>query len=142
MLGRMADENLRAQTAQALGHGIGFEIGALHVVAEVQQHFRDAAHAAAANADQVNDVNTAHSIVQAMIHGMAHAGVPAAKQKSATCAAASMTRARRAASAIFSRRPRSAVSSAMQALKVSAVKSRSCSTRPAPMLTMASAFLV
>src|SRR5258708_31781621 len=146
MFGRMADENLRTEALEPLGDGVGFEIGALDLVAQVHQHFCNAAHAAAADADQVNGGNAAHAIIHAaaegLAQGVAHAGPPAAAHRFATWSAASVTRAPRAAVAILRRRSRSAVRSTMQALKVSAVRSRSCSTSPAPMCTMVSAFLV
>ena len=46
----------RAQARQALRGRIAAQVGARHVVAEVEQHFGDAAHAAAANADEVDIV--------------------------------------------------------------------------------------
>ena len=46
MLGRMAEENSRAEAPEALGDGVGLEVRALDLVAEVEQHLGDASHAA------------------------------------------------------------------------------------------------
>src|SRR5260221_1502446 len=129
----MTDENRCAQARQTLGHRIALEIGALHRVAQVEQHLGDASHAAAADADQVNAMNAAHAIFHARpiartraiagacsitrvcpiagARAFAHACAPAAMQRSASWPAASMTRQPRAASAILSSCARSASSS-------------------------------
>ena len=44
---------------------LGLRSRALHFVAEVQQHFGDAAHAAAADADEVDAMDAAHAIAHA-----------------------------------------------------------------------------
>ena len=64
-VGRVADHDARAQLRQPLGHRVGLEVAALHLVAEIQQHFGDAAHAAAADADEVDAVDAAHAIAHA-----------------------------------------------------------------------------
>ena len=50
----MADEDLRAQLFQPLGVGAGLGVGALHRVADAQHDLGDAAHADAADADEVH----------------------------------------------------------------------------------------
>jgi hypothetical protein len=52
--GRMADKDARAVLSQALDVGIVARIGTLHLVAEVEEHFGDAGHADAADADEVD----------------------------------------------------------------------------------------
>ena len=123
VLGVVADENLHAQARKALRDRVALEVGALHFVAQVQQHFGDPTHAAAADADQVNSLDATHPIFQARAHR--HAAAPAAMHRSARRVAASVMRVARAASAILSNAARSALSSAMTALKVSGVRSRS-----------------
>ena len=49
--------------------GVGLQVRALHLVAQVEQHFGDAAHAAAADADEMDAMDAAHAVV--------HAGAPA-----------------------------------------------------------------
>ena len=114
----MARENPGAEAREPLGHGVRLQVRALYLVAEIEQHFGDAAHAGAADADQVNQMNAAHAVVHAETP-------PAARHRSASRVAASTLRTARAASAILSIRGRSWVSSAMPALKLSAVRSRS-----------------
>ncbi|MCY1397037.1 hypothetical protein D9M71_120250 [compost metagenome] len=60
VLGAMADEDLRTETLQALSHDRRLEVGAGNPVAQVQQHFGDAAHAHAADADEVDTTDAAH----------------------------------------------------------------------------------
>src|SRR5690606_4279497 len=50
----MADDDLRAGLGQPLGGGIDMQIGAADAIAEVQQHFGDAAHAGTADADEMD----------------------------------------------------------------------------------------
>ncbi len=73
------------------------EVRSLHFVAEVQQHLGDAAHAAAADADEVDAMDAAHAVVHARSASPMRAA-PAAMQRSASRAAASVTAAARAAS--------------------------------------------
>src|SRR6202034_3819436 len=119
----VSNENLDSQAREPLRHRIALKIRALHFVAQVQQHLGDSAHAAAADADQMNALNAAHAVFQARAHG--HAGAPAAMHRSARRVAASVMRAARAASAILSKLARSLMSAAMMALNASGVRSRS-----------------
>src|SRR4029453_18148984 len=50
----MADRDLDAELAQALGVGVLDQVRALHAMAEVVQDLGDAAHADAADADEMN----------------------------------------------------------------------------------------
>jgi hypothetical protein len=61
--GRVTLADLRAERAQALGHRRELEIRAAHGVAEIQQHFGDAGHARAADADEMDRTDLAHPIV-------------------------------------------------------------------------------
>jgi len=45
MLGRMAQENSRAEPSKALRDCVGAQVRALHLVAQVEQHLGDTAHA-------------------------------------------------------------------------------------------------
>ena len=57
VLGLVADEALDAFIAQPLHIGAVRLIGALHLVAEIVQHLGDAAHADAADADEMNEAD-------------------------------------------------------------------------------------
>src|SRR4029078_1075949 len=87
-----------AESRQALGHGVGLEVAALHLVTEVEQHLGDAAHAAAADADEVDAMDAAHAI--------AHAASGCSRQGAASSSAARGLATRRARSAIASSLPR------------------------------------
>ncbi len=50
----MSLKNGRAQTGESLGYGGSLEVGAGDLVAEVQQHFGNAAHADAADSHEMN----------------------------------------------------------------------------------------
>ena len=50
----MADEQARAQAAQARDVGVLGNVAAVHLIAEVAQHLGDTAHADAADADEMN----------------------------------------------------------------------------------------
>jgi hypothetical protein len=54
-----------AEPRQALGDGVRFEVAALHLVTQVEQHLGDAAHAAAADAHEVDAMDAAHAIAHA-----------------------------------------------------------------------------
>ena len=54
VFGAMADEALDALVAQPLDIGAVGLVGALHLVAEIVQHLGDAAHADAADADEMH----------------------------------------------------------------------------------------
>ena len=58
----MAERDARAELRETLGDGVRLEVRALHLVAEVDEHFGDAAHAAAADADEVDGVDAAHAV--------------------------------------------------------------------------------
>src|SRR5215475_7877640 len=45
-----------------LGHGVGLGVGALNSVAEIDQYFGNPAHAAAADADEVDSVDSPHAV--------------------------------------------------------------------------------
>ena len=53
----VAFEDGRAQAGQAMGDGRALQIGAGNLVAEIQQHLGDTAHADAADADEMNALN-------------------------------------------------------------------------------------
>jgi len=55
VLCRMADHHFDAETAQALDVGAVGDVAALHLVAEIMHDFGDAAHADAADANEVDD---------------------------------------------------------------------------------------
>src|SRR5262245_55387867 len=50
----MLQKDFCSQLSEAFGDGTRGQIGARHLVAEVHEHFGDAAHACAANADKMN----------------------------------------------------------------------------------------
>ena len=60
MAGFMTDEDGRPQRAQALGHGIGGDIGAGDLIPLVGQHLGNPAHPGPANPDEVDTANPAH----------------------------------------------------------------------------------
>ena len=80
----------RAELRQALGHGVGLEVAALHFVAEIDQHFGDAAHATAADADEVDAMDAAHAVAHAASMLLDSRRPPAA---SAACGRATSARA-------------------------------------------------
>ena len=57
IFGLMADGDCDALLAQALDIGVVGQIAALNLVAEIMQDFGDAAHADAADADEMNDAD-------------------------------------------------------------------------------------
>ena len=59
VLGGVAVGDARAERGEAVGHRRALEVGAGDRVAEVQQHLGDAAHAGAADADEVHVLDTA-----------------------------------------------------------------------------------
>ena len=61
VLRTVPDENGRPEVFQALGHGRCLEVGTGHFVTQVEQHLGDAAHAHAADTDEVNTADTAHA---------------------------------------------------------------------------------
>ena len=64
ILRAMAFEGEGAHGGQAMGDGRGFQVRAGNLVAEVQQHLGDAAHADAADTDEMNALNFGkHEIV-------------------------------------------------------------------------------
>ena len=58
----MTEKNLYAELGEACRSATGFQVGALDLITEVDQHFGNAAHAAAANTDKMDAVNTTHAI--------------------------------------------------------------------------------
>src|SRR5690606_11348215 len=54
VLGRMADQDARAQRRQPPRHGGFLDVGAADGIAQVQQDLGDAAHARAADADEMD----------------------------------------------------------------------------------------
>ena len=85
--GVVADGDGNPQLAQALDVGVVGEVGALHPVAEIDQHLGDAAHADAADADEMHRPD-----VQPHLHAVA----PAISPADAPAATRSTTSARRA----------------------------------------------
>ena len=53
----MAEQNLGTERAQALGCRTGLQVGTADTIAKVQQHFGDAAHTRATDADKVQMMN-------------------------------------------------------------------------------------
>src|SRR5712675_2132016 len=131
----MSEPDARAEPLQVLGHRVGLEVRALHPVAQVQQHFGDAAHAAAADADEMNRVDAAHAL--------AHAATPASCAQASASSVVALVRARsRARSAMAMSRPRPAHSASSSADRRSAVRSRSLIRSAAPSLTRKRALCV
>ena len=64
--GGMADRNLGALVAQALDVGAVGRVRALHGVAEIDQHLGDAAHADAADADEMDRTDVARQFHRAV----------------------------------------------------------------------------
>src|ERR1700733_12781196 len=59
IFGAVAFENCGSQFSQTLSHGRGFQIGTRNRVIAGEQNFGNAAHAAAADADQMNALEIA-----------------------------------------------------------------------------------
>ena len=57
----VADADFGAQCREPFGDRIGLQIRALYAIAEIDQHFGDTAHAAAADADEVNGLDAPHA---------------------------------------------------------------------------------
>src|SRR3546814_3738440 len=57
----MTDENLRTEALQPIGTGGFLEVRARHLVAEIEQHLGDAAHADPADTHEVNATNAPHT---------------------------------------------------------------------------------
>ena len=68
IFGAVSLKNRGAQTGQALGDGRTLEVGAGDLVAQVQQHLGDAAHADAADTDKMNALNFGEHLVNSC-HG-------------------------------------------------------------------------
>src|ERR1019366_713760 len=94
VLGRVSDVHRGAQAGEAPGCGGFAQIGACDLVAEVEQHLGDAAHAAAADADEMDTLNF-------VLHARA-----SSMQARATASVASGWPSALAFSAISSRRSR------------------------------------
>ena len=62
ILGRVADRDFHALVAQPLDVGAVGLIGALHAIAEIDQHLGDAAHADAADADEMHRADVARQL--------------------------------------------------------------------------------
>ena len=62
---RVADEDAHAHLREPRGHRVRAQVRALHRVAEVDEHLGDAAHAGAADADQVNEADAPHAVAHA-----------------------------------------------------------------------------
>ena len=73
----------RTQFRQARRSGAGFEIGAAHRVAQIQQYLGDAGHAGAANADEMHGAHTPHGLIHQSAYGagLNHALSPAAPHR-------------------------------------------------------------
>src|SRR5262249_6522966 len=107
--GGMADGNLGALVAQALDVGAVGSVGALHGIAEIDEHLGDAAHADAADADEMDRTDIArqfHALVPRLCPGLGAPGcnprgvVPPPTPNPATRWAARMAPCERAAAAI------------------------------------------
>src|SRR5258706_13042969 len=131
----MAERDTGGGLREGLGHGVALDCAALHLVAQVQQHFGDAAHAAAADADEMNRVDAAH----ALVHGAAPAICAQALASSVVAVVRASSRAR---SAIAISRPRPAHSVSNSAPRRSAVRSRSLIRNAAPSATRKRALCV
>ncbi len=59
--GLVADEDLCAEALQTLGTGRFLEVRAGHLVAEIEQHFGDAAHADPTDANEMNAADAPHA---------------------------------------------------------------------------------
>src|SRR5262249_19644145 len=94
MLRVVPDMNFRATRAQPLGRGVRGDIRAADLVLQVQQHFGDAAHPGAADADEMDALDLVHQRASSM-------------QRSATVRAASGLPSARALRAIASKAARS-----------------------------------
>ncbi|MNO33744.1 hypothetical protein D3C76_237630 [compost metagenome] len=60
VLGTVADEDFGTEGFQALGDRRSFQVGARDLVAQVQQHFGNPAHAHTADTDEVDTTDAAH----------------------------------------------------------------------------------
>ena len=60
ILGAMADINTGAKGFQALGHRRAFQVRARYLIAQVEQHFGNTAHAHTADTDKVNMADAPH----------------------------------------------------------------------------------
>ena len=58
----MTNHDFAAQPPQPPGYCVFSQIGSLHLIAEIQQHFGNATHPGTADADEVNTIDSAHSI--------------------------------------------------------------------------------
>src|SRR5207244_1216932 len=56
------DRDLCANAGQVAGHRIGLHVRALHGISQVDEHLGDAAHAAAADTNEMNRIDTAHAV--------------------------------------------------------------------------------
>src|SRR5690606_37484101 len=135
----VAEEDGGAEPGETLGIGIRLEVGAGDVVALVEQHLGDAAHAAAADADEVDMADAAHlGHVVAVVQYRAHAVAPRAirSSQSAATSRAAVVRARaRPRSAMAGSRAPSRGSAAKRAAGCSGVNSRWCTNSAAPLST-------
>ena len=61
----VSDHDAGTELLEARSRGIRLEIAALHGIAEIEQHFRDAAHTDTADADEMNALDAAHAIAHA-----------------------------------------------------------------------------
>ncbi len=79
VLGIVTDVDAHTEVLQTPGHGVGGEIRARHLKTERVQHLGDAAHAGAADADEVHAANAFHPDV--VVHVRTPAGVIGARSK-------------------------------------------------------------
>ena len=68
MGGVMADEDGRAQLCQSFGIGAGFGVRALHRIADLEHDLGDAAHADAADTDEMHGTEVEGDGAKASVH--------------------------------------------------------------------------
>src|SRR6185437_8295362 len=121
----------------------------LHRVTEVEQHFGDAAHAAAADSNEVNGVDAAHPVAPVGAPAPLYAGtfqqsaplldhaarLASCRQEAASSSVASGLASRRARSAMARSLSRPAQRRSSSAARRSAVRSRSAMSTAAPSRT-------
>src|SRR5581483_11496349 len=140
MRGGMADAHVDTKLTQALRRRRFAAIRAGHGIAEVVQHLGDAAHAHAANADEMHAAESAHQVFVSEQTARRHAAT--STQARAMSAAASGLASVRAASAMAMSLARSPSSAVKRCARSFVFKSRSWINSAAPAATSASALRV
>ncbi len=127
VIAAVSDEDLRAEATQALCDAGVLQVGTLHRVAEIQQHLGDAAHADAADADEVDAIDLPHPIL--------HAASPSSRHSSATRRVASGRASSRASVARDITNSRSSMHRAISVARRSGVSSACGISTAAPAST-------